>query len=405
MIMTARRQQILSLIQTQQSCSVNQLAIHCGVTARTIRSDLDWLAKLGLIERQHGMALSTQRVMLTHAAQANVDPHGPFYRQLSRHENPPAGGRLCILGTIFIDIVTKVAALPRQPGSLIPASDISFGAGGKGANQALAARVAGAQVHLTAKVGTDAFSRQAWDHLLASGMQSFTLLQTDSASTGCSTIWVHEYSGETLIAINPGANRTFSQQEVASLQPQMSAADLFMVHSGINASAVRQSIHLAHRLNIAVVFYPSPLTDDFGDCLPLVSWLVIGQSEAEKISGLLLTTQRLAERAALQLQQAGARQVLLLLDDGAVLVCLPQRLIWFAACPAVTVDASGANDAFCGAFCARLALGESLNDAVEYASAFAALAREKSGAASMPDRDEVRFRLSLRQRNLRLSAT
>lgn len=303
------------------------------------------------------------------------------------------GGRVCVLGTFFVDIVTKVDHLPKNGGELLLASDISFGPGGKGANQALAAAAAGARVHFVAKVGTDQFSKMAYDHLISSGIDSFMLYQTPEASTGCSIIYVSQEQGENIIAISPGANKKITDGEIAAMYAKLSETDIFLLHTGNNMAAITGAIKLAHLLNVMVILNPAPFTEDIRPCLPLINIIIPNITAASLLSGIEVNSLTTAKAAAKAIHGLGVKTVIITLGGLGALLFFNSTYYHFPAYPSVQVDTTGAGDAFCGAFSAMMAQGGNIFHSVNYATAFASLVVEKEGASNMPAPEEIRHRL------------
>lgn len=248
-----RRNQILAWLDEQERVTVNGLASALGVTKETIRTDLNTLARQGLIQRCHGGAIIIRRNM---QARLISETGGDFEVLLQRLEGrrqqrpvQPRGkkmrGKVCILGSFNVDIVARVARFPKGGESLL-ASGSTLGPGGKGANQAMAASRAGARVHFVSKVGTDQFSQFAFDHLSASDIHSFKLYQTADEPTGSAIIYVSQENGENMIAIYSGANKTLTDGEIAEMTPELSQSDVLLVQLENNFSATLNAIKLAH---------------------------------------------------------------------------------------------------------------------------------------------------------------
>ncbi|TKI05184.1 PfkB family carbohydrate kinase [Martelella alba] len=405
MYMKQRREIILDYIKAHDWVSVDSLAALFSVSGRTIRSDLTYLASFGLVQRVHGGVIFTHHALLTQLAGNNQDLSKILRSNGDREDNNAAdlvdrvrpkksrGGKVCILGTFFVDIITKVDHLPIKGGELLPASDISFGPGGKGANQALAAAAAGAAVHFVAKVGTDQFGKMAYDHLVASGIESFMLYQTPDAATGCSTIYVSQEQGESIIAIHPGANKKLTEPEITAMHEKISAADIFLLHTGNNIDAIAGALKLANLLNVPVVLNPAPFTEEIRPYLSRVDIIIPNAHAASRLSGMDINGLSDAKAAARTIYSLGVKTVIITLGESGALLFCNSTFYHFPAYPSVKVDTTGAGDAFCGAFCAMMAQGGDVFYAMNYASAFASLVIEKEGAATMPVQDEVRHRL------------
>ncbi|WP_230492504.1 ribokinase [Martelella alba] len=300
--------------------------------------------------------------------------------------------KVCILGSFNVDIVARVARFPRGGESLM-ALGSTLGPGGKGANQAQAASRAGAKVHFVSKVGKDQFSRFARDHLSSSGIHSFKLYQSEEEPTGNAVIYVSQENGENMIAIYAGANKTVTDNEVAELAKELTDAGVLLLQLENNFSATLNAMKLANTLGVKVIMNPAPYSADIIPALQYMDVITPNETEASLLSGIEVTNLDSARRAALAIVELGARCVIITLGARGALLYENKHFIHIPAFPALSVDTTGAGDAFNGALAASLADKQPLAQAATFASAFASLAVEREGAANMPDRRQALNRL------------
>lgn len=305
-------------------------------------------------------------------------------------------GKVCVMGSFNVDIVAKVARFPNK-GETLKSIDSILGPGGKGANQALAASKAGAQVHFVSKVGKDQFSEFAFRHLENSGIYSFTLYQSDTQSTGNALIYVSQSDGENMIAINPGANQTITLEEVQAIEPQLIQSDILIVQLENNIEATVACLSMAKKNRLLTILNPAPYSSDVEQCLPYVDVITPNETEAFELSGIEIHDLDSATQASDIIRHKGIDQVVITLGAKGVLVNDNGKVTHVPAFNAVCVDTTGAGDAFNGALAAALAQNQSLIQAANYAAAFASLAVEQEGAATMPDLEQVKRRLATRQ--------
>lgn len=302
-------------------------------------------------------------------------------------------GRVCVLGSFNVDIVARVPRFP-EPGESLIASSSHIGPGGKGANQALAAASAGADVHFMAKLGKDMYSEMARQHLRRSPIRALTLLESVEQPTGNAVIYVVEQGGENTVAVCPGANKTLTRQDIDRLRPELAETDLLLLQLENNADALHYALEQASEAGLMRVLNPAPYSPVVREWLPMIDIITPNQSEASQLSGIQITDTRSAGEAARQIVALGARQVIITLGAQGAVVYDGEQLQTIAPFPARVVDTTGAGDAFNGALVAMLARGETLYRAATFASAFASLAVERSGAAAMPSEDEALERLT-----------
>ncbi len=302
-------------------------------------------------------------------------------------------GKVCVFGSFNLDVVAVMNRFPL-PGESLTAHHSMMGAGGKGANQATAALRAGARVHYIGKVGNDDFGLFARRHLEKTGFDAITLFTCKEKPTGNALIYVAGDDAENMISVYPGANTTVTAAEVARCQPTVAAADILLVQLENNLSAIQRMIDNARASGTFVILNPAPWQKISDALLKKIDLLTPNSTEATQLSGVTVSDITSARHAADVLHRKGARQVIITLGMAGALLSTSagqQRIPLFPAQPR---DTTGAGDAFNGALAARLASGDTLEQAARFAAAFASLCVERSGAAdSMPSYAEALARL------------
>lgn len=398
------RQQILEYLDKNERVKVEVLASLFAVSRETIRSDLNALAAEKLVQRCHGGAMVIRRSL---QSKLIADTGGNFEVLLQRLQSQKRKqsvqqgkgknmkGKVCILGSFNVDIVAKVERFPKGGESLL-ALGSTLGPGGKGANQATAVSRAGARVHFVSKVGKDQFSQFAYDHLTSSEIHSFTLYQSDTEPTGNAIIYVSQENGENMIAIYSGANKTISEDEVAAIAPELEDSDVLLVQLENNFAATLSAMKLAKALGVKVILNPAPFSSHALECLEYVDVITPNETEASQLSGIDVKDLASAKEAAQRIVSQGARRVIITMGSRGALLFDGNQFQHIPAFPALSVDTTGAGDAFNGALASSIANGQSLVQAATYAAAFASLAVEREGASNMPDKAQVSARLAQR---------
>ena len=282
---------------------------------------------------------------------------------------------ILVFGSINIDVVVPVRTLPRS-GETVLGGDYALSPGGKGANQALAARRAGAEVVLAGAVGEDGFADAALENLRRDGVD-LDPVRRIARPTGCAAIMVGR-DGENLIAVAPGANREASAAAVpdALLGPETTVLCQNEAPMPESAPLIRRARARGARtiLNLAPAG-PIP-----AGLLSELDFLIVNETEAAMLDAD-------PAASACGLRQAliltlGARGATAFLADGA----------WLAvpALPIAPIDTTGAGDTFVGVLAAGLDAGLALEPALRRASAAAGLACLAQGAqTAMPDRAAI----------------
>lgn len=292
--------------------------------------------------------------------------------------------KVIVVGSANLDFTVAVDRLPG-PGETVLGREFYQSYGGKGANQAVAARKAGADVVFLTKIGTDPNGRMIEKHFLSSGLPPTGLLRDPKTPTGVALIMV-DRAGANQIAVAPGSNHRLTADEVQRASSLMAGARVLLVQLEIPMAAVMMALTLARKTRVMTILNPAPAQPLSTDLLKLVDILTPNEGEACALGG-----QEEPEDAARVLVKRGARSVIVTRGkEGALLVEGEAASRSFPAFAVETVDSTGAGDAFNGALACSLASGDQLDKAIAFANAAGALATTKRGAhESFPSRREV----------------
>lgn len=295
---------------------------------------------------------------------------------------PPA---ILVLGSVNVDLVLRAPRLPR-PGETVLGGEFFQAAGGKGANQAVAAVRAGASVAFLAAVGNDEHGRQSLAACLREGIDCRYVRTIDEAATGTALILV-DHAGENMIGVASGANLLLSPADVDAIPDEVFARlDLFLTNLETPLATVVRGIERARSAGARTLLNPAPATREVAvrRILELVDVITPNQSEAAMLSGA-----ESPEKAAEFLLTQGARNVIVTLGAEGCLVA-GETTARIAGIPVNAVDATAAGDAFNGALAVAFAEGLPLQEAAAWANRAAALSVGKAGAQpSLPRREEI----------------
>lgn len=286
-------------------------------------------------------------------------------------------GHVVVVGSINADL-HLILDRHIRPGETLLAEGGTMSPGGKGANQALAARFSGAEVVMLGAVGRDPAAGTALALLADSGADLSGVQRVD-APTGLAVVSV-DAAGENTVVVVPGANALVGAEMVDGWAGAISDADVIVLQGEIPAEA---SVRASRLATGRVVVNLAPAIDVPTELIRTADPLIVNEHEAAVALGQVGGDPDAVPRVAVgALREAGVPSVVLtlgadgaLVADGAGVVAVPS--------PAVrAVDTVGAGDAFCGALAARLADGLSLVDAAAYAARFAAYTVRFPGAQS-----------------------
>jgi ribokinase len=296
--------------------------------------------------------------------------------------------RIVVLGSINMDLVIRCAHLPH-PGETIIGKSCTEVPGGKGANQAVAASRAGGEVTMIGRVGDDAFSDRLLANLKNQHVNICNVKPTLDCPSGVAVVAVDDH-GENAIMVVPGANGRLCSDDVARAADLIRRADLLLIQLEVPLDTVAAAVSVAQQSGVPVILNPAPMPTALPAELTRVDVLCPNQSEASVILGRKVESIEDACEAAIQIRGRGAENVIVTLGSSGAVVADQSGVHHIAPFPVTAVDTTAAGDAFAGALAVRLASGDSLSTAAQFASAAGAIAATRHGAQpSMPTADEV----------------
>lgn len=289
-----------------------------------------------------------------------------------------------VIGSINMDYVTLTNRLP-QKGETVTGHSFRASAGGKGANQAVAAARLGARTAILGCVGDDAIG-QTLRASLASNQVNCDSLTTAPAgqSTGVAMVVVDD-SGANMIVVAPGSNGMMTPDTIAASQQLIERASVVALQLEIPLEATLFAATTAHLLGKTVVLNPAPAQALPDELLSSIDYLVPNESEASALSGIKVDSIESATEAAKVLIKRGVPNVLITMGELGVLCLTAAGATHHPAKAVQAVDTTAAGDTFIGGLCCSLARGEGLDAAIEFGQAAAAISVTRHGAqASIP---------------------
>lgn len=291
---------------------------------------------------------------------------------------------ITVFGSTNLDQVGTVSRLPK-PGETVAGGSFSMAAGGKGANQALAARRAGAQVRHVSAVGQDAFAELALALLKQDGVDLSGMRVVEGA-TGIAMIFVDQ-EGENVIAVLPGANGKITPADAEAALAGLNGGVL-LTQQEIPQDATLRALELARAQGITAIHNTAPFLDDTATVAAKAAILIANETEFALLSG-----HGEGGRESAMADWAGKHDqtvIVTLGAEGAVAVTAQGQRIAVPSLPVKPVDTVGAGDTFCGYLAAGLDSGLDLEAAMRRAAAAASLACLNPGAQpAIPMADAV----------------
>jgi ribokinase len=278
---------------------------------------------------------------------------------------------IVVVGSANVDLTTFTDQFPR-PGETIFGREFHLGFGGKGANQAVAAKLCGARVSMMARVGDDLFGSATIENFNSRGIDASHVWITPGVSSGVAPIFV-DSSGQNRILVVKGANDRLSPADVDGASDLLGGADLIVLQLEIPIETVYHTLRWARAHGIRAILNPAP-----GQALDLpeaanADYVIPNETEAEALSGMPVGTLDEARDCAQKLLAGGLRRVIVTLGANGALCAGAGGIRHVPPYKVEPVDTTGAGDAFIGSLACFLASGCEEGEAIARANLYAAL--------------------------------
>lgn len=284
---------------------------------------------------------------------------------------------ITVFGSINMDLIATTAQLPK-PGETVPGQTFSTAAGGKGANQALAAQRAGSVVKISGAVGSDTFADPALALLEDAGTDLSSVLKA-AEPTGTALILVGG-DGENMIVVIPGANGTITADEAIKTVDAMSAGDILMLQLEIPPAAVEAALRAAREKGVTTILNTAPFTGDAVRLSALADIVVANETEFDLVAGEPAASAEARITALKTLHSATGQTFVVTLGGDGVIAIRDGEILTTAGLVIEPIDTVGAGDTFCGYLAASLDQGLTFAQALRRAAVAGSLACLSRGA-------------------------
>ena len=297
--------------------------------------------------------------------------------------------KVIVFGSMNMDLSIDAPRVPAA-GETLSGSGFITAAGGKGANQAVAASRLGADVHMVAAVGADGFGDELACGLEGSGVDTALVRRLPDVTTGVAVIL--RTSGENRIVLHAGANHALSGVDVVDdLRRIGEKNDILVTQGECDPAATETALRMAHALGLYTIYNPAPARPVPDDLWPCVDLVCLNETECQIMCGVLPTDDESCLAAACRLRELGAGAVVITLGAAGSFGLGPDgKPVRASAVPTTVVDTTAAGDTFIGALAAGRARGLPLAASMDWGARAAALAVSRLGAQpSIPTAEEV----------------
>ena len=279
--------------------------------------------------------------------------------------------RISVVGSANVDMTTFADRFPKA-GETIFGQKFDLGFGGKGANQAVAARLCGADVFMIARVGDDLFGPATIQNFDKLGIDVSHIRLVPGVSSGVAPIFV-EPNGQNRIIVVKGANDAVKPADVDEAADVLQHSDCIVLQFEIPLETVYYTIHFARKHGISCILNPAPGQPIDIKQLVDLDYFVPNESEAETITGIAVRSVDDARRCAKELLTGGIRRVIITLGANGCLLANRDGMEHIPAFPLKCVDSTGAGDAYIGSFATFLGEGLPEREAATRANLYAGL--------------------------------
>ena len=297
---------------------------------------------------------------------------------------------IVVIGSSNTDMVVKTSHLP-VPGETVLGGDFFMNAGGKGANQAVAAARYGNRVVFIAKTGNDLFGEQVRKSMKEDGIVTDYVFIDEEHPSGVALITIDQ-KAENCIVVAGGANMYLKPEDIDKAKEEILGGDVVLMQLETPIETVEYAAKMAAEAGVKVILNPAPAPAEplSKELISNLYLITPNRSEASRLTGIEVTDLASAQRAALALYDMGAKNVIVTLGSEGSLVYDGHMMMRVEAIKVEAVDTTAAGDTYNGVLASVIAEGKSLIDAVHEANIAGAISVTRMGAQpAAPTREEI----------------
>ena len=297
--------------------------------------------------------------------------------------------KILVVGSSNTDMVIKTLHFP-SPGETILGGRFLMNAGGKGANQAVAAARLGGVVTFVGKIGDDIFGKQAVQQLEDEGINVDFVAVDHGNPSGVAMITV-DRKGENSIVVAPGSNGTLSPEDFNKALPELTDAEFVLMQLEIPIPTVEYIARIAAQKQKKVILNPAPAAALSDELLQNLYIITPNETEAELLTQIKVSDEQSALKAAEALRKKGVEIVIITMGAAGAFLLKNGESELIKAPTVEAHDTTAAGDTFNGALVVALSEGKTIQESITFANKAAAISVTRIGAqSSIPFRNEIK---------------
>ncbi len=296
---------------------------------------------------------------------------------------------ITILGIFVKDLTFFSKSIPKA-GQTVIGNNFNSGLGGKGTNQAIAAKRTGSKVTLISKIGNDSFGKEALNLLEKEKINKDSIFISDTMPTGSAGIFVNS-KGENSIIVYPGASSSISKKNIDKIKKTIENSNIFLTQLELPIDLIKYCLQIAKIKKIKTILNPAPANMEAIRILHLCDIITPNIIEASELSNIKINNAEDIKKAGKVLLNYGVKEVIITNGEKGIIHFFKDKISYIKAENyGVTIDTTGAGDAFNGALASGINFGMNTLDACKYANAVAAMSVTKIGTTqAMPMQKEI----------------
>ena len=297
------------------------------------------------------------------------------------------GKQILVVGSSNTDMTVLADRLPI-PGETVLGGKFAMGQGGKGANQAVAAKRLGGEVSFICKLGKDIFGENSLKEYQKEGLDTSGVMYSELPS-GVALISV-DSNAENCIVVASGANADITETDIEANRKQIEEAAILLLQLEIPVDAVVKAAKIGYDAGVYVVLNPAPACELPEEIYQYLSLIIPNQTEIALMTGIEAKDETGAAKAVQALRSKGVKDIIVTMGSKGSMVYYEGKTTFVPSRKVNAIDTTAAGDTYCGGLCVGLSEGKDLIAAAEFATAAAALTVQKRGAQdSIPHRKNV----------------